>query len=619
MLLKRSSFAVWAMSAACTLVSCGCTSLRDYVGNNFKVGPEYETPTAPVAGNWIDANDVRLRSETGDLSSWWSVFDDPLLNNIMVDAYQQNLTLREAGFRVLAARAQYGIAVGNLFPQQQNMGGGYTRRAVQNIYSENWDMGFNMAWELDFWGRFRRSIISAEDTLDASVFNYDDVIVTLLGDVASAYVQIRTQQRRIELLENVIAVQQDVYNFIDLRLREGFSGVTELDKAQAESDLKQSRASVAQLRIDLRTTENGLCALLGRPSVDLEPWLAMGPKRGIPIPPDYAVVGVPADLLRRRPDVRRAERNAAAQAEQIGVATSDLYPSFSITGSLGWQNSQLDQLVKPGSFNGFVGPQFQWNLLNYGRLLNNIRLQDAQFNGLVAFYQNTVVNASAEAENGIVTFLVAQDRARLLGESVDAAYRALAVIVAQYEAGLQGVDFNRYAVILQSLVSQQDQWAVSQGQIGQGLIQVYRALGGGWEIRLGDNANVFRNLPPVINIPAFAPEEIPASEAIAPPVSSQPPSSESNPADQLPAVEGAPSVVPLQPINPFTPPAPGSAPAPLPPAPSDAAPADQIPPSPTPESSPGAATASAEELPSVASRRLPQSMADVRSSRRRGR
>jgi NodT family efflux transporter outer membrane factor (OMF) lipoprotein len=607
MLLKRLPVAAWAMIATCALASCGCTSLRDYVGNNFKVGPQYETPTAPVAGHWIDVDDMRLRGETADLSSWWSVFDDPMLNNIMVDAYQQNLTVREAGFRVLAARAQYGIAVGNLFPQQQTMGSGYTRRVTQSVYSENWNMGFNLAWELDFWGRFRRSIIAAEDTLDASVFNYDDVIVTLLADVASNYVQIRTLQRRIQLLENVIAVQQDVYNFIDLRLREGFSGVTELDKAQAESDLKQSRASVAQLRIDLRTNENALCALLGRPSVDLEPWLATGPKREIPIPPDYVVVGVPADLLRRRPDVRRAERNAAAQAEQIGVATSDLYPAFSVSGSLGWQNSQLDQLIKPGSFTGFVGPQFQWNLLNYGRLLNNIRLQDAQFNALVAFYQNTVVNASAEAENGMVTFLVSQDRARLLGESVDAAYRALAVIVAQYEAGLRGVDFNRYAVILQSLVSQQDQWAVSQGQIGQGLIQVYRALGGGWEIRLGDNANVFRNLPPVINIPGFVPEEVPAAEAIAEPIPPQPQASEATPGNQQPVAPGPAAPLPLTP-NPITPP-----------APSDASPADQAPPTQVPASpvspSPGSTPPPAEELPSASYRRWLQ-YADSRVSRR---
>jgi NodT family efflux transporter outer membrane factor (OMF) lipoprotein len=539
--------------------------MRDYVANGFKVGPQYETPPAPISPRWIDENDIRLRTEEADLSAWWGAFDDPMLNNIMADAYQQNLTLREAGFRILTARAQYGIAVGSLFPQQQTASGGYVRRAVQNLYSQSYDLGFNLAWELDFWGRYRRAILASEAALDSSVFNYDDVLVTLLGDVASAYIQIRTLQRRIELLENVIAVQEDVYNFIDLRLREGFIGITELDRAQAESNLKQSQAQIAQFRIDLRTTENGLCALLGRPSVDLEPWLNAGPRRGIPIPPDYVMVGIPADLLRRRPDVRRAERNAAAQAEQIGIATSDLYPAFTITGSLGWQNAQLDQLIMPGSFTGAIGPRFQWNLLNYGRLLNNIRLQDAQFNQLVAFYQNTVVNASAEAENGIITFLRAQDRARLLAESVNASYRALAVVVAQYEEGAgQGLgDFNRYAVILQSLITQQDQWAQSQGQIGQGMIQTYRALGGGWEIRLDQNVNVFRNLPPVVNIPAFQQEEVPPPAAVAEPIPEavNPADQGVVPADQLPAPADA---APTQPAP--------AEPAPVPPAPADALP-----------------------------------------------
>ncbi|MEX0978896.1 MAG: TolC family protein, partial [Pirellulales bacterium] len=187
MIPRSRGVALLATLVLLALCCSGCTSVRDYVHNGFKVGPQYVTPPAPVAEHWIDADDVRLRSETDDLSTWWGVFNDPTLDNLMVDAYQQNLTLREAGFRVLAARAQYGIAVGAFFPQRQDNTGGYTRSVVQDIYSEQWNYGFNLAWELDFWGRFRRAIISAEATLDASVFNYDDVLVTLLGDVASAY------------------------------------------------------------------------------------------------------------------------------------------------------------------------------------------------------------------------------------------------------------------------------------------------------------------------------------------------------------------------------------------------------------------------------------------------
>lgn len=515
------------------IMLCGCTSPGEYLRNRLKVGPQYTRATAPVAFHWIDANDQRLRPETGDLSTWWAVFDDPMLNDLVIDAFQQNLTLREAGFRIMAARAQYGIAVGNFFPQQQGMNSTYRRSVVQQNYGQQWNYGFNLAWELDFWGRFRRAILSAEANLDASVFNYDDVLVTLCGDVASAYVQIRTTQRRIELLQNVIRVQQDVYNFIDERLKAGFRGVTDLDKAQAESDLKQSLAQVEQFRIDLRTAENGLCVLLGIPSVDLEPRLAAAPKREIPIPPPYAVVGVPADLLRRRPDVRRAERLAAAQAEQIGIAEAALYPAFSVTGTIGWQNAAFSNLFEPGSFTGSVAPGFQWNLLNYGRLLNNIRLQDANFNALVANYQQTVVQASAEVENGIVTFLQAQQRERLLLDSVNAAYRALGVVVGQYEAGLGGVDFNRYAVILQSLIQQQDAWAFSQGQIGQGLIQVYRGLGGGWQIRLNPNPNNLRFLPPVNEQRAFGPQ-VPADAEMVPPPMPEiaPPAAPDKPAEQ---------------------------------------------------------------------------------------
>ena len=196
------------------------------------------------------------------------MFDDPTLNDLVVDAYRQNLTLREAGFRILAARAQLGIAFGNFFPQSQTMNGSYQRRVLQQIYSQRWTYGFNMAWELDFWGRFRRAIIAADASLDASVFNYDDMLVTLVGDVASNYVLIRTTQRRIVLLENVIKVQQDVYNFIGERLKAGFRGVTDLDKAQAESDLRQSQAQVrAAADRSAQTRRTGCVTLLGIPAV----------------------------------------------------------------------------------------------------------------------------------------------------------------------------------------------------------------------------------------------------------------------------------------------------------------------------------------------------------------
>ncbi len=460
----------------------GCTGVREYFHNDCKVGPDYKPPCAPVANHWIDANDKRVRTEHDDLAGWWTVFDDSLLNELICRAYRQNLTLREAGFRIMAARAQLGIARGEFFPQTQNATGSYRRIGAGGNFFDQWNLSFNLAWELDFWGRFRRAIASAEDSLDASVFDYDDVCVTLLSDTATAYVQVRTTQERIRLLDIVIRVQEDVLNFVDLRFQAG-AGATDLDRAQARSNLEQSRAQRNQFLIDLRTAENQLCILLGMPAVDLTEVLASGPKTSIPIAPDYVVVGIPADLLRRRPDVRRAERLAAAQAEQIGIAEADWYPSITISGNLGWQADRLSRLFTPQGFNSSVGPSFQWNLLNYGRILNNVRLQDAQFRELVTAYQNAVLQADLEVENGIVTFVQAHQRADDLQKSVDEAWKALQVLVGQYRLGQGGVDFNRYATIQQTLITQQDSWAQSRGQICLGLIQVYRGLGGGWQIK----------------------------------------------------------------------------------------------------------------------------------------
>lgn len=499
---RRSTSLV--LLAALTLQSLGCTGPVQYVRNGFKVGPNYGRPPAPVAEEWIETGDARVRrdGETDHLADWWKELNDPTLDRLIQQAYQENLTLREAGFRILAARAQLTFAIGSFFPQLQTADGAYTRFGMGDSFFSQWNFGFNLAWELDFWGRFRRAIRSAEATLDASVEDYDAVLVTLLGDVASNYVRYRTTEERIRLLENVVGVQEDVLQFINRQLDAGAAGVTDLDRAQAMSDLAQSRAQVDDLQIQLQQTQNLLCILLGMPVVDLSPMLDAGEKSKIPVTPDYVVVGIPADLLRRRPDVRQAERLAAAQAEQIGIAEADLYPAFSIGGTLGWQAAKFSDLFKSQSLNSNVGGSFQWNILNYGRILSDIRFQDAQFQALVTAYQNQVLQADLEVENGIVSFLKSQQRARNLAESVDNAALALEVVIKQYEAGADTSEFNRYAVIQQTLIQQQDLWAQSRGQIALGMIDVYRALGGGWQIRLEPTVPLPRLLPPLEELPA---------------------------------------------------------------------------------------------------------------------
>ena len=294
---------------------CGCTSVSEYIQNGFKVGPNYQKPAAAVAPNWIDASDKRMRTESDDLSKWWTVFNDPVLNDLICDAYHQNLTLREAGWRVLQARAQLGITVGEIFPQAQAMTGTFQREATSGQtgsapqkYFSRWDYGFTLSWELDFWGRFRRAIESDRAGLDASVEDYDDVLVTLLGSVATAYVQYRTSEERIKYAKRNLKIQTDVLEITKVKADVG--NAKKLDVDQAESILYQTEAGIPELEIAQRVASNQLCILLGIPPEQLHDKLGISP---IPRAPADVVIGIPADLLRRRPDVRKAERLAAAQ------------------------------------------------------------------------------------------------------------------------------------------------------------------------------------------------------------------------------------------------------------------------------------------------------------------
>jgi NodT family efflux transporter outer membrane factor (OMF) lipoprotein len=477
-------FAMFWTSCAVVFLT-GCTSLHDYVHNGFKVGPNYGKPNASVAEHWIDEADIHVGNEK-DLSRWWEVFKDPTLNHLVHRAYHQNLTLREASYRVLQARAQLGIATGNLFPQTQDATGGFqrynvSRNSAQSVtvpYYDQWNTGFNLSWELDFWGRLRRAVAGAEDELEASAAEYDQVLVTLLGDVASNYVQVRTDQERIRYLRQNVQILELVLKWTERREKVGFR-TTPLDVHQTESNLEQTVSGISQLEIDLRTAENRLCVLMGTPPEDLQKTLG---ETAIPTAPPELAIGIPAELLRRRPDVRRAERQAAAQSEAIGIAKAAFYPAFSINGTLGYQAKNFKDLFAGDSLEGNIGPSFQWNILNYGRLANNVHFQDAKFQELVAVYQQTVLQAAEETENGLVTFLQAQQRTRHLEKSVSSASAAVKDMFLPTALGQPGFDFNRFALIEQNRITQQDLLAQSQGQIAQGLVQVYRALGGGWEM-----------------------------------------------------------------------------------------------------------------------------------------
>ncbi|HEY3393235.1 MAG TPA: efflux transporter outer membrane subunit [Lacipirellulaceae bacterium] len=473
------------------VVSAWCCHLpggrcRDWWHNGFKVGPNYCPPAAPVASQWIDYADPRVESEEQQLSDWWTVFNDPVLNSLVQTAYQQNLTLRAAGARILEARALRGIAAGNLFPQEQFAFGEYSRIKVSEnianpppeVWFSEWTFGLSGTWELDFWGRYRRAIEAADAELDASVEDYDDVLVVLLSDVAASYVEYRTFQQRLTYARANVDIQQRSFQLASDKFEAG--ATTERDTHQARQILEETQALIPVLEIGRRQAANRLCVLLGMPPRDMESILGAG---GIPVTPREVVSGVPADLVRRRPDVRRAERLVAAQSARIGVAVSDLYPHFTVLGTIGVEAEQFGDLFKSGSMIGEISPGFRWDILNYGRLVNNVRVQDARFQELAYAYQDQVLIAGQEVEDAIVAFLRSQEQAQHLGESVTAATRTVEITNEQYNQG--AIDFTPVFVFQENLTEQQDEFAVAQGNIALSLIAAYRALGGGWQIRLG--------------------------------------------------------------------------------------------------------------------------------------
>jgi NodT family efflux transporter outer membrane factor (OMF) lipoprotein len=477
------------MCGLCIVLFVGCTPLTEYVRNGFKVGPNYQRPPAPLETEWIDAKNPQVKSTPADYSRWWTAFNDPVLNDLIRIAYDQNVNLKVAATRVLEARAQRAIAVSTLFPQQQTAAGAFSHTQVSgNIantppqrFFDTWATAFSAAWEVDFWGRFRRTIESADDVLDSSVDDYDNVMVTLIGDVAATYIQYRVLEQQIKYTQANVDLQRGLLKIATNQWKSGQKG--ELPVVQSTSLLDQLQSLIPLQETGLREANNQLCILLGIPPTELAAKLGKAP---IPETPLEVLVGIPADLIRRRPDLRSAERLIAAQSAQIGVAEADFYPAFFINGTFGYQAKDFSKLFTPQSFTGQIGPAFQWNILNYGRILNNVRLQDFKTQELVGVYQQKVLAAAQEVENGIISYLNARRQANDLAGSVEAAHRAVKLTSDQLNAG--AIDFTPVFVASQFLSQDELQYAQARGDTALGLIAVYRALGGGWEFRLEEDS-----------------------------------------------------------------------------------------------------------------------------------
>ena len=496
----------------CFMLSCGCTAIEEpeWLRNGFKVGPNYSQPSAPVAPEWIESRDTRTQAPPPRDGNWWDAFQDPTLNSLICAAYQQNPNLRAAGTRVLQARAQRGIAIGSLFPQSQSVSGLYDYGSAFGTPSHIDLTSFNLSWEIDFWGKYRRQVESANARLDASADNYDDALVTLLADVATNYVQYRVTQQRIKIARENLRTQEKLVSLSEQQRRVGTA--TLLDVQQFVTLTEQTRSSIPALHIALGQANDKLCILIGIPPHDLEQELGAGSELGrLPMPsvPMSVAASIPADLLSRRPDVRSAERQIAAQSPQIGVAKAEFYPSISVGTMLGYTDLGFPPLVATHGFLAFVTPQFSWNILNYGRIANNVRLQESKTDELIATYQYKVLSAAQEVQTALRGFLLTQEQADSLARSAAAAYSA-AEIEERLFLDIKA-DVNRLFTLENALLQAQDQLAVTRGNIALNLIGVYRALGGGWELRYQDgycrDANCGQAAPTGLPMPRPAPRE----------------------------------------------------------------------------------------------------------------
>jgi NodT family efflux transporter outer membrane factor (OMF) lipoprotein len=466
------------------MLACGC-GLTQWAHNGYKVGPEYGCPPpAQVADGWIDGEDPLVVPAPLDCPDWWSVFGDEILNGLIQTASEQNLTLREAGWRVMQARAQRAYATGNLFPQTQQGFGQYEHIQESQAVAlapplrafDQWSTGLKLSWELDVWGRFRRAVISADANLDASVGDYDAILLSLIAEVAIAYTDYRTFEQRLEYARKNVEIQESSLELTQTKADEGSTGYTSVHLAK--SSLESTRATIPSLEIGLRQASNQLCTLLAVPPHDLTEMLG---KAGIPKAPPQVVVGVPADLMRRRPDIRAAERAVAAQSEQIGIALADLYPHFVLNGQIAFDSESFGDLLTSASNSGSIGPSVQWNLLNYGRIINNVRLQEAGLQELIASYQNTVLTANQEVEDALVAFLRNQQRVAFLKSTVTETQEALRLLTISFNEG--DISFTGVFIMQGDLAAKQDQLAQAEGAVTSSLVDLYKALGGGWQVR----------------------------------------------------------------------------------------------------------------------------------------
>jgi outer membrane protein, multidrug efflux system len=475
--LRFSTFIVffWAV-----MVFTGCAA----------VGPDYVPPEFNTQGTWHSDLKKGLFMEPADpdtMARWWSTLNDPVLTDLIELTVGENLDLREAQARIREARARRGISQSRLFPIVDSFGAFTQRRSSESTgsgtESKLYSAGFDAGWELDIFGGVRRSVEAADADLQAAEEDLNHVLVSLFAETALNYVETRTFQARIMVAEANLQTQEETYHLTRFRFEAGL--IDELPVKQALYNLENTRSQLPILRTGLEASKNRLAILAGQQPGAIHHKLDT--YGDIPVPPLQLAVGVPAETLRHRPDIRRAERRLAAQNARTGVAVADLYPKFSLSGSIGLESFSSTTLFNTGSHTWRLGPGIFWNVFDAGAIRRNIDVQSVLQEQALIQYESAILSALEEVENALVAYAEEQYRRESLITATDAAYQAATISQDRFNAGL--VDFNSVLDSQRSLLSFQDQLARSNGDVTANMIRLYKALGGGWTSFYKGNEN----------------------------------------------------------------------------------------------------------------------------------
>jgi multidrug efflux system outer membrane protein len=457
------------------------------------VGPNYHKPDFPAPADWKEAQQKGVDARSAELARWWSTFNDPLLNSLVERAVRSNLDLRLAEARIREARASRVVTASGAWPTL-NVSGSYTRnRASQNgvavpgegtvivpsgganLDQNFYQSGFDANWEIDVFGRVRRSVEAADATVEATVEDRRDVLVTLLGEVARNYIDLRGFQRQLAVARDNLKTQQDTLELTQVRFQAGLA--SDLDVAQQEAQLNTTASQIPTLESSLKQAAYALDVLLA-----LQPgalWGEVVKETEIPTLPPEVLVGLPSDLLRRRPDIRRAERQLAAATAQVGAAMADLFPRFSLTGIAGLQSVSASDWLSRGSRFWSIGPTISWPVFDAGRIRATIEIRNAQQEQALTQYEKSILSAFQDVETALVNYANEQVRYRSLTDAVVANRRAVTMANELYIRGLN--DFLNVLDTQRSLYVTESALTQSQATMATNLVALYKALGGGWE------------------------------------------------------------------------------------------------------------------------------------------